>query len=132
MSDDLTTLQVAALLRLTPARVDDLLDLGEIPFSVSAGGDRLVHMGDVVAYAARLEKDSVVRFLDNPTAQLNAIACVLAEDHSLRGQLSQLEPSPGTFGDLLRQAACLSDLGANGASRNVVPLFRRMSTQKGG
>ena len=129
MTNILTPLEVAELLRLQPDQVDELLEQGELPcFEVC--GEWRVFLKEVEGLVARQMATASMKALANRAVQIKAMAGVLAEDEPLREELAGLDTTPGTYGELLQMAAAMGSVVSTGNQGNVVAFASRRS-QKG-
>lgn len=104
MATVLTPDEVAELLRIERKQVDSLLDGGELP-SFEVCGERRVFMESVMAMLGDRVNAAQAGVLGNSMSQARAMASTIAGNKALIEELAKLEASPGTFGDLLRNAA---------------------------
>lgn len=104
MATVLTPDEVAEWLRVDRVQVDGLLDRGELPF-FEVCGERRVFMGSVMAMLAERVNAAQAGVLGNPVNQARAMARAIADHKALIEELANSETSPGTFGELLRNAA---------------------------
>lgn len=112
------------------ARMDCLLDRGELPF-FEVCGERRVFMDSVMTMLAEhVNAAQAGGVLGNPVNQAHAIAGAIADDKALIEELSNLETSPGTFGELLRTAA-MSVMADGDAGDGRVVALRPIHTQQG-
>jgi len=129
MTNILTPLEVAELLRLQPGQVGELLEQGELPcFEVC--GERRIILEEVERLVARQMATANMKALGNRAVQMKSMAGVLVEDEPFREELADLDATPGTFGELLNKAAVMESVASKGGPGNVIAFASRMS-QKG-
>lgn len=130
MVEFLTTDDVAEVLRITPEQVGQLLDSGELQCFEVLPGERRIVAASLTEFIDRRKRKEQSRVLMAPGNQFDALARVIAEDHSLTEQLASTDATPGTFGDLLRNAAMSAVAGSVLLEGRVVP-FPNRSERKG-
>lgn len=105
MVEFLTADDVAEVLRITPEQVGQLLDSGELQCFEVLSGERRIVAASLTEFIDRRTRKKRSQVLMAPGNQFDALARVIAEDHSLREQFASMDATPGTFGDMLRNAA---------------------------
>lgn len=96
---------IAQLCSLSREQADRLIDSGELQFCEVVPGERRVFASSFLDYLNRQERASRARQLTSSEDLTRALSAAIENDQELRTQLLSTDPTAGSFGEMLRDAA---------------------------